>query len=57
MAKRQKNGVVLDTTSNVKLFLGDHMVEDNVIIYIYKDLRLRILGLMSHETIIRWMAT
>ena len=43
--KTAKNGVVLDTTTNVKLFLETIW------------LRLRILGLVSNVTIITWMAT
>ena len=54
-----KNGVVLVATSNVKLFLETiHMVTLKIMsLYMYKDLRLRILGIMSHVTIITRMAT
>ena len=52
-----KNGVVPVATSNLKLF-KDHMVRLKIIsLYIYEDIRLRILGLMSHVTIITMMAT
>ena len=52
-----KNGVVAVATSNVKLF-KDHTVKFKIIsLYIYKDLRLRILGLMSHVTVVTRMAT
>ena len=41
-----------------KTLLKDHMVMLKIIsLYIYKDLRLRILGLMSHVTITTGMAT
>ena len=41
----------------LKTLLRDNMVKLKIIsIYIYKE-RLRILGLMSHVTIITWMAT
>ena len=41
-----------------KTHFKDHMVLLKIIsLYIYKDLRLKILGLMSHVTIITRMAT
>ena len=41
-----------------KTLFNDHMVSLKIIsLYIYKDLRLKILGLMSHVTIITGMAT
>ena len=41
-----------------KTLLKDHMARLKIIsLYIYKDLRLRISGLMSHVTIIMGMAT
>ena len=41
-----------------KTLFKDHMVRFKIIsLYIYKDLRLRILGLMSHVTIVTRMAT
>ena len=40
--KNAKNGVVLEATSNLKLFLREHMVKLKIIsLYIYKDLRLK----------------
>ena len=52
-----KNGVVIEATrieNSFKRAYGE--VEDNIIIYIYIYIRLRILGLMSHVTIITRMA-
>ena len=46
-----KNDVVPVATSNAKLFLKTIWWKI-ISLYIYKDLRLRILGLMSHVTII-----
>ena len=51
-----KNGVVPVATSNLKLFLRPYGVRFKIIsLYIF--IKTRILGLMSHVTIIKRMAT
>ena len=47
-----------DSHKQCKTLFKDHMTRLKIIsLYIYNDLRLRILGLMSHVTIITRMTT
>ena len=53
-----KNGVVPVAHKQCKTLFKDHVVLFKIIsFYIYKDLRLKILGLISHVTIITRMST
>ena len=56
-AKTVKNGIARVVTGNVNLFCKTvHLVRFKIIsLYIYKDLRLRILGLICHVAITTWM--
>ena len=60
MAKRQKTALCLTPQAMYNQFKRPSAGSVNELYYIYRntlELRLRILGLMSHVTIITWMAT
>ena len=58
LSRQTRKTVFCDSHKQCKTLFKDHMVRLKIIsLYVYKDLSLRILGLMSHVTIITRMAT